>query len=79
LKKKKKKTKLVEKHKKKGPPQFDDSFFNSISIIVFVVLLDFCFYRNIFKITCSKNKNGYIYLNCCDFGWWFMGFESIPH
>ena len=26
-----------------------------------------------------KNKNGYIYLNCCDFGWWFMGFESIPH
>lgn len=51
--KKKKKTKLVEKHKKKGPPQFDDSFFNSISIIVFVV---FVFYRNIFKITCSKIK-----------------------
>ena len=57
--KKKKKTKLVEKHKKKGPPQFDDSFFNSISIIVFVVFVFvfvFVFYRNIFKITCSKIK-----------------------
>ena len=54
MKEKKKKTKPVEKHKKKGPPQFDDFFFNSIGIMVFVVFV--FFYRNIFKITCSKIK-----------------------
>lgn len=54
MKEKKKKIKLVEKHKKKGSPQFDDFFFNSIGIIVFVVFV--FFYRNIFKITCSKIK-----------------------
>ena len=59
--KKKKKTKLVEKHKKKGLHKIYDSFFSSISIIVFVVFV-FVFYRNIFKINVFKNKIDYIYI-----------------
>jgi hypothetical protein len=46
---------------------------------IFIYMPNMIFILKYIQNNMFKNKNGYIYLNCCDFGWWFMGFESIPH